>query len=111
MDEASRCDRVALIQEGKILEIDSPSGITQNFAHKLIAVREKKMYPLLKELKNIEGVISTYPFGQYHHVVLDKQQSFDGIEHNLRTNGFEDLEVKPGTVMIEDCFMELMRNE
>ena len=67
------------------------------------------MYPLLQELKTLEGVVSTYPFGQYHHVVVEKAVSFDGIESRLRAGGYPDLEVKPGTVTIEDCFMELMR--
>jgi ABC-type multidrug transport system ATPase subunit len=109
MDEASRCDRVALIQEGKILEINSPEGITKNFANNLFALRSGKMFPLLQELKKAAGVVSTYPFGQYHHVVVDKEFEFGRIESSLRAAGYDDLEVKPGTVTIEDCFMELMR--
>lgn len=109
MDEASRCDRVALIQEGKILEIDSPEGITKNFAHNLFALKSGKMFPLLQDLKKSDGVISTYPFGQYHHVVVNKEFGFERIETRLRAAGYDDLEVKPGTVTIEDCFMELMR--
>lgn len=109
MDEASRCDRVALIQEGKILEIDSPKGITQNFAHDLWAVRSKKMYMLLQDLNHIEGVVSSYPFGQYHHVVVNKSIAFSAIKNQLIKKGYDDLESKLGTVTVEDCFMELMR--
>ncbi len=109
MDEASRCDRVALMQEGKIMQIDSPKGITQNFAHNLWAVRSKEMYSLLQQLKETEGVLSSYPFGQYHHVVVKKQVGFEAIENKLKANGFDDLHSKPATITIEDCFMELMR--
>lgn len=109
MDEASRCDRVALIQEGKIMEIDSPQGITQNFAHALWALRAKKMYPLLQELNQTEGIVSSYPFGQYHHVVVKKEIEFSRIENQLKSIGYSDLESKPAAITIEDCFMELMR--
>src|SRR5689334_1654583 len=46
MDEASLCDRVALIQDGRILKIDSPTGITRKFERTLWAFKADEMYRL-----------------------------------------------------------------
>ena len=71
MDEASLCDRVALIQEGKILDIDSPEGITKKFKKVLWSFRASDMYHLMLDLKKMEEVESCYPFGQVHHVIIN----------------------------------------
>ncbi len=102
MDEASRCDRVALIQEGKILQISTPEGITQQFGRKLIAVKNTNMLDLLHQLKKIDGVLDAYPFGEYHHVVLKEGIDTITMPPNTISKG-----VKPD---IEDCFIALMKN-
>src|SRR5436190_14628547 len=72
MDEASLCDRVALMQEGKIMEINSPKGITDNFKKPLWSFRSANMYKLMQDLRSSPAVDTCYPFGQYHHVVFKK---------------------------------------
>jgi ABC-type multidrug transport system ATPase subunit len=67
MDEASLCDRVALIQNGKILSIDRPGEIKKSFNKKLFAVKAENMYQLLKELQSFNETGSVYPFGEYLH--------------------------------------------
>jgi ABC-type multidrug transport system ATPase subunit len=109
MDEATKCDRVALIQDGKILDIDTPEMITKKFAYNLWAIRSSKMFQLLQDTQAITDVISCYPFGQHHHVVLKKEFNVDKLVEELKAKGHGDLQVKNGTVTIEDCFMELMR--
>ena len=70
MDEASMCDRVALMQNGRILAIDKPAYINQQFANPLWAVKASSMYDLLKTLKQWDAVYSCYSFGEYYHVVM-----------------------------------------
>ena len=70
MDEASLCDRVALIQSGKIMSIDTPAGIVKQFGKKLLAAKSADMLALLKVLNDQEQVENAYPFGEYHHMVL-----------------------------------------
>ena len=110
MDEASLCDRVALMQEGKIMEINSPRGITENFKKPLWSVRSSSMYQLMLELRALDAVDTCYPFGQYHHVVF-KQDPKDVEEARYAMAGVSarDLEVQRIPATIEDCFMELMR--
>ena len=70
MDEASLCDRVALIQKGEILSINTPKDIISEFRKPLWAVRANEMFPLMNAIKEDPEVESCYPFGQYHHVVF-----------------------------------------
>ena len=110
MDEAGLCDRVALIQKGKILSINSPEGIAAEFTKPLWAVRAVEMFPLMKAIKLDPMVESCYPFGQFHHVVFktadNAKEKLDQIEKNGKYTQFEAHAIKPN---IEDCFMALMQ--
>jgi len=111
MDEASLCDRVALLQNGSVLSIDTPEKITQQFAKQLIAVKTENMYALLQSLRECNEVENVYPFGEYHHVVLSQGASENEIENYISVHGFRDAELKPAEANIEDCFIELMRKQ
>lgn len=110
MDEANRCDRIALMQTGSMLTIDKPEKIISDFRKPLFAVKADHMLPLLQDLRQLEMVDDAYPFGEYQHVLLKDDQS----ESPLRTyleNKWEHIEfkkVKPG---IEDCFIALMKTK
>jgi ABC-2 type transport system ATP-binding protein len=105
MDEAARCDRVALIQKGRLLSIDTPAGIVKNFGKKLYALKADRMLPLLNELKGSALVADAYPFGEFHHVVLKKEDPAELVAL-LKEKSLEIKETEP---MIEDCFMALMK--
>jgi len=109
MDEASLCDRVALIQEGRILDIDSPKGITRKFKHILWSVQAENMYKLLTDLSAQQEVNSCYPFGQVHHVTF--KEGVDNvklIESGLNQLGHKSVKFEKIEAGIEDCFMDLM---
>jgi ABC-2 type transport system ATP-binding protein len=109
MDEAGLCDRVALIQEGKILDIDSPTGITRKFGKPLWAFKAGDMYQLLLDLEKMPEVFSVYPFGSEHHVVFnDANQSPETVKQRLT---HKDLSVHRAQPTIEDCFMDLMKSK
>lgn len=110
MDEAGMCDRVALIQEGNILSIDTPRGVTDSFKKKLLAAKADRMLPLLNDLKEWRGVENAYPFGEYHHVVLKEQSSEMELHNYLLQKNIAGLELKPASPDIEDCFIALMKN-
>ncbi len=108
MNEAALCDRVALIQAGKIMSIDTPSNIIDAFSSGLYALKGRDMPGLLKQVKSLQTITDVYPFGEYHHVVMDDNSARElaiflsnkGIEHELKP-------VKPD---IEDCFIALMKH-
>jgi ABC-type multidrug transport system ATPase subunit len=109
MDEASLCDRVALIQDGRILDIDSPKGITNKFNHALWSARSENMYKLLTDLNAQQEVNSCYPFGQEHHVtVKGGEETVKVIEAKLNQLGHRSLKFERIDAGIEDCFMKLM---
>jgi len=110
MDEAGKCDRVALMQSGKIMSIDTPDGIIEKFEKDLFAVRSSKMLSLLNDLKNFEEVEDAYFFGAYHHVVMKHKNKEDMLKNYLLKYADDDLEIKAVRPNIEDCFMALMKN-
>lgn len=109
MDEAALCDRVALIQNGKILSINTPAGVTGSFKKPLYAVKAEKMLPLLNRLKAMDTVEDAYPFGEYHHVVLKEGWNVDGIKKYLNDTELNSIEIKEASANIEDCFIDLMK--
>lgn len=109
MDEASLCDRVALMQEGKVLEINTPLGITGGFGKPLFAVRAKNMYVLMQRICELDAVASCFPFGQHHHVVFkDSRIGLEQARSLLTPLAEGDVDVQSITAGIEDCFMDLM---
>jgi ABC-2 type transport system ATP-binding protein len=111
MDEAALCDRVALMQTGSILTIDTPKQITSSFAHELIGVRADNMLHLLNHLKEISVVENVYPSGIYHHVILKNENSKEMLQSYLQGKQHDQLEMIVTKPSIEDCFMQLMRKE
>ncbi len=110
MDEAVLCERIALIQEGEIMAIDTPVAIIKSFTHPLYSVKSKKLYQLLKDLRNFKETYSCYAFGQTVHLALKNQDTTAIIiQDYLHGLGHENIEIKSIDAGIEDCFMELMK--
>lgn len=107
MDEASRCDRIALCNEGHILQIDTPEGIVKGFDRPLYGIKAKNMYRLLERARSAEGAYDCYPFGEYHHLVVD--DSFDIERFSTLLSYIEGLEIKRIEPTIEDMFIKLMK--
>jgi ABC-type multidrug transport system ATPase subunit len=111
MDEASLCDRVALIQNGKIMTSGTPKEIIQNFNHTILAVRAQNMYRLLQDLNQLQTIEDVYSFGEYHHAVMKNGYDSGALQQYLTSKGFHDIELHPVTPTIEDCFMQLMQHK
>ncbi len=109
MDEASLCDRVALIQKGKILEIETPETIVKSYPNPLWAVKSSDMFHLESDLQSFEKAIFVYRFGDSIHLTVndDSIRSSD-IENFLKNKGQKHIAVERINANIEDCFMALM---
>ena len=113
MDEAMRCDRVALVQGGRILQIDKPGEIGARYPLPLVEVTGAERYKMLVALRKAPHAHAVYPFGTSLHFT-DARQGFDAstvaseITQFLHSTGFADAAVKPIEAGIEDSFMELM---
>ena len=110
MDEATRCDRVALMHRGRLLDVATPAAITEAFGRPLLAVRVRDRYRALLALRTYEHTHSAYPFGEVIHVAGKRGDLPIGrlsadLESFLTTSGFAGATVEPVTPTVEDCFI------
>ncbi|MEO7293640.1 MAG: ABC transporter ATP-binding protein [Ginsengibacter sp.] len=112
MDEATLCERIALIQSGKILSIDTPGNIVRQYPEKLYAVKSDKISKLLKDLRAFEIIGSCYAFGEYLHITFKKDNETNEQElmNYVNSKGYHNIEIKIIMPTIEDCFIRLMEN-
>jgi ABC-2 type transport system ATP-binding protein len=108
MDEAMKCDRVVLIQNGQILTIDRPENIRKNFSRKLFSVRASEKYKLINALKKYTDTVSVYPFGDSVHVTFTDDKFDDSIYQYLEKEELSNVVISESEAGIEDRFLELM---
>jgi ABC-type multidrug transport system ATPase subunit len=108
MDEASLCDRIALIQEGEFMTINTPENIVKEFNHELWAVQSENMSKLLKDLRANLQVQSCFAFGDTHHITVDNL-NLDSLKVYLEKAGHKKVKIEKIDAGIEDCFMELSK--
>src|SRR5439155_2540330 len=110
MDEATRCDRVALMHRGRLLAVDTPAGITRTFDRPLLGVRVKDRYKALLALRKYEHAHSAYPFGDVIHYTDRRRDAAEDrlvsdVRDWLSTGGFADASVEVLTPTVEDTFI------
>jgi len=110
MDEARRCDRVALMQGGRLLDVNTPEQIEASYQHPLLAVRANDRYALIQALRAYPHARAVYPFGEYlHYTDARPRLDPDELRRFLQAEGFEHVEVHPIQAGIEDVFMARMQ--
>lgn len=111
MDEAQRCDRIALCEQGRLLRTDTPQGVIESFDSPLYALAGTDMYGLLLAARRSAQVGVCYTFGADHHLI--PRPGFDPatLLGELHDAGFHDATLRPTAPGIEDVFMKLMRHE
>jgi len=108
MDEATLCDRIALITGGRILKIDTPENIVNDFGKILWSVKGENMHKLLSDLRENKRLASCFAFGDTHHVTLaDEKYTVSELEVFLKQKGHSAIEIQLAKPNIEDCFMAL----
>ncbi len=110
MDEANLCDRIALIQDGKILSIDTPDTIVKQYPEQLYAIKANDMNRLLNEVRTHQSVNSCFAFGEYLHVSFKQNDGNEALVKELTVKGYQAIECKLIEPTIEDCFIKLMRS-
>lgn len=110
MDEAALCDRIALIQHGKILSIDTPEQISESFPDLLYKVKAGRTSAVLRALENFTQKKNGYAYGESVHLTVDRNEDFNisTIADYLKNEGFTDIEIKPVKASIEDSFIRLL---
>jgi len=108
MDEAMRCDRVALIQDGNLLSVDQPRKIRDGFTKKLFRIRASDNYSLLKALRKFPATNTAYPFGDSIHLTFKNDTFDESVLSFLKAENIEQTEIFESGAGIEDRFLELM---
>lgn len=111
MDEASLCDRIALIQKGKILKIDKPLQMIEDFKKPLYAIKTNDTYNTLQYLRQQDFTETVLPFGEYLHLITKERIQPEMIKEHLEEHGFAITTVKAIKASIEDIFLDLSDNE
>ena len=110
MDEAVQCDRIAFIQEGQLLTIDTPENIIRAYTRTLWAVRSDKMHRLLTDLRGITGVNTAFAFGENHHATVDSSVlTIESRREQLVVIGHHNIVIEAVKPTTEDCFMNLQK--
>ncbi|MDR0558817.1 MAG: ABC transporter ATP-binding protein [Prevotellaceae bacterium] len=109
MDEATLCERIALIQNGKIMSIDTPTAIVSRFPQKLFAAKTADMSRLLRDLRTFEGIKSCYSFGDVHHFTFygESESEHQKLRAFLAENRHQNIDIRQIAPTVEDCFMAL----
>lgn len=105
MDEASRCDRIALIKNGEFIDEDTPANIINNFNKILIAVKADNMRSLLKDIRKCSQINSAFAFGAEIHAVIYEEESIDNIKTQLQNYNHKNIEISRIKPAIEDCYI------
>ena len=110
MDEASWCDRISLVQDGRLLRTDTPDGVCRAYSGKLYAVRCGDMRRLTVALKGSGEVESAFAFGDSFHVTLRPGATVGALRDGLSAVGLGQVDIREISPSVEDCFMALMGN-
>ena len=111
MDEASLCDRVALMQSGNLLAVDTPKSITADYKGQLFGVKTNKMHSLLTDLEEVSIATQIYRFGDGVHITShqnDDENFVQIISNSLKEKGHSAIQIEKQQAVIEDCFLALM---
>jgi ABC-2 type transport system ATP-binding protein len=108
MDEAMKCDNVALIQNGSILSIDKPQKIRDQFSRKLYSVKASEKYRLLVALRQYKSVLTAFPFGDSVHITITEESIDKALYDHLKKANVTNVTIEETTAGIEDRFLELM---
>ncbi len=111
MDEAERCEYVALMNKGKVLDVNTPKKLMEGLARNLYNASAKEMYPLLEALRSMPDVEDCYTFGATLHVVTTEAFRPEVAVNRLRQEGLTDIRVYPAKGNIEDLFIKLAKED
>ncbi len=107
LDEAERCDHVALLDHGQVIALDRPATLQASLQGEMLAVRATDDRKALALLRSAPGVRRAALFGDTIHVTLEaRERDWPGVRNALARGGVELLETHPIEPGMEDVFIE-----
>lgn len=113
MDEATLCDRIALMQHGKILSVDTPDRMSVAYPDLIFEVKAGRTSSVLRALENFEPKKNVYAYGEFVHLTAESNANFStsSVQEYLKKSGFTNIEINPVKASIEDCFIRLLSHK
>lgn len=111
MDEARLCDRIALMQNGKFLRIDSPENIIASYPQRLLSVTADNMHRLLNDLRSCPYLKSSFSFGACYHVTMVESTTAAMLDEYLINKGYGNIDITEIKPTVEDCFMLMLKED
>lgn len=111
MDEARLCDRIALMQNGKFLRIDSPDNIIASYPQRLWSVTADNMHRLLNDLRSCPYLKSSFSFGACYHVTMVESATATMLDEYLINKGYGNIDITEIKPTVEDCFMLMLKED
>jgi ABC-2 type transport system ATP-binding protein len=112
MDEANLCERIALIQMGKIMRVDTPENIIRSFPKTLFRIKAANIYQLIRDLNSMPEIESCFAFGEYIHITLyNDDLNGEMISRYATEKGHTGVIIEKITPGIEDSFIRLMNEQ
>ena len=111
MDEARLCDRIALMQNGKFLRIDSPDNIIASYPQRLWSVTADNMHRLLNDLRSCPYLKSSFSFGASYHVTMVESATAAMLDEYLINKGYGNIDITEIKPTVEDCFMLMLKED
>ena len=111
MDEATLCDRIALMQDGQIMRMDTPKNIIRDFNGHLVTLQTPDIFQLLKVMGQYAAHCTFYPYGENLHVIFYEplEKAIPEFEVFLQQNDITHGEIEQIEPNIEDCFIEIVK--
>ena len=107
MDDAERCEHIALMNKGRILDVNTPDKLIEGLDKNLYNASAKEMYPLLEALRTLPDVKDCYTFGATLHIVTNDGFNPDDAVGRLWQKGLENVRIWPAKETVEDLFIKL----
>ncbi len=107
MDEAARCDRIALMQQGKVLAIERPDQLANTFEPHLVEILGKPKRQILLAGRAYNGIRKVYPNGEYIHATFSTNPDLEHLENYLIEKGIQVDHIALRKPAVEDIFIEM----
>lgn len=111
MDEATKCERIAMINRGKILDVNTPAELVKGLGGNLFNASATNMFDLLTQLRGMPEISDCYTFGATLHIVAKPGFIPETAIKKLVASGMSDVKIYPAEGDIEDLFIKLTRDE
>ena len=111
MDEATRCDRIALMREGEFIAMDTPQNIIAAYEQTLWAVKGDNLSSMLADIRTFPQVHTSFAFGDQHHITVDPQLTKEELSNYLAEKGYTNVTIDEITPTVEDCFLALTNED